>query len=114
MNRITRRGFMQLSSGAIFFANGLNGPAKGHFAVSDAENPDPAALTGKMALEEHFDFSATGNASYASFGGQEFQRQIKDLGSGRLAEMDRGGVELCILSLVGPGIQAIPETSKAV
>jgi gamma-resorcylate decarboxylase len=28
--------------------------------------------------------------------------------------VDRGGVELCILSLLAPGIQAIPNTSQAV
>jgi 2,3-dihydroxybenzoate decarboxylase len=68
----------------------------------------------KIAPEEHFDFSATRNASYAARGSAEFQRQIEDLGSGRIAEMDRGGVEVCILSLVGPGIQAIPDTRHAV
>lgn len=39
---------------------------------------------------------------------------MRDMGSGRIAEMDRGGVELCILSHVGPGIQAIPNTSEAI
>jgi 2,3-dihydroxybenzoate decarboxylase len=68
----------------------------------------------KIALEEHFDFSATENASYAARGSSEFQRQIQDLGTGRIAEMDRGGVEVCILSLVGPGIQAIPNVRQAV
>jgi len=36
------------------------------------------------------------------------------LGSGRIAEMDRGAVELCIISLVSPGIQAIPSISQAI
>jgi predicted TIM-barrel fold metal-dependent hydrolase len=28
--------------------------------------------------------------------------------------MDRGGLEVCILSLVGPGIQGIPDVSQAI
>ncbi len=39
---------------------------------------------------------------------------MQDMGSGRIAEMDRGGVELSILSLPGPGIQAIPNISLAI
>jgi 2,3-dihydroxybenzoate decarboxylase len=34
--------------------------------------------------------------------------------SGRIAEMDRGGIEICIVSLVGPGIQAIANPTEAV
>jgi 2,3-dihydroxybenzoate decarboxylase len=36
------------------------------------------------------------------------------MGSGRIAEMDRGGLELCIVSLVSPGIQGIPSISQAI
>ncbi len=36
------------------------------------------------------------------------------MGSGRIAEMDRGGVELAILSNPGPGIQAIPNVTEAI
>src|SRR5215467_2102651 len=112
-SRITRRGFMQLSSGALVAGSGLI-PSKSGSAAPAPINSERAILAGKIALEEHFDFSATENSSYGSFGGPEFQRQIKDLGSGRIAEMDRGGVEVCIVSLVGPGIQAIPNASQAV
>ena len=112
-SRITRRGFMQLSSGALVAGSGLI-PSKSGFAAPAPSNADRAIFAGKIALEEHFDFSATENSSYGSFGGPEFQRQIKDLGSGRIAEMDRGGVDVCIVSLVGPGIQAIPNASQAV
>ena len=34
--------------------------------------------------------------------------------SGRIVEMDRGGIEICIVSLVGPGIQAIANPTEAV
>jgi 2,3-dihydroxybenzoate decarboxylase len=70
---------------------------------------DFASLSGKIALEEHFDFSATENPSYAAL-----RLQLQDLGSGRIAEMDRGGVEVCILSLTSPGIQAITNARQAV
>jgi hypothetical protein len=67
----------------------------------------------KIALEEHFDFPATAGAIYAAPGSPEFHRQIQDLGSGRIAEMDRGAVQVCSLSLVGPGIQAITNPRQA-
>src|SRR5262252_4138618 len=114
MNRISRRGFMQLGSGAVVARGILNPTSKSDFAGFHPTNLDLAGFHGKIALEEHFDFSATANASYASFGGQEFRRQIQELGDGRIAEMDRGGVELCILSLVGPGIQSIANVTQAV
>ena len=113
---ITRRGFLQLSSGALV-AEGLLGVARETDARPSADTElGKAGSTSlrKIALEEHFDFSATENSSYATLGTPEFQRQIKDLGSGRIAEMDRGGVELCIVSLVGPGVQAIANPAKAV
>lgn len=111
-SRITRRGFMQLGSGALVAGSVLM-PVKSDLAASAGTDSAGETLPGKIALEEHFDFSATEKASYASFGGPDFQRQIKDLGGGRIAEMDRGGVEVCIVSLVGPGIQAIPNPSQA-
>jgi predicted TIM-barrel fold metal-dependent hydrolase len=98
-------------------AGRFGGSASCRIAESAAgtENSLPSAsLAGKIALEEHFDFPATASASYAAPGSPEFQLQIQDLGSGRIAEMDRGGVEVCILSLVGPGIQAITNTRQAV
>ncbi len=111
--QITRRGFMQLSSGALVAGGILNASSKSDFAGSTLTRSDTASSPGKIALEEHFDFAGTEKSSYA-FGGPEFQGQIKDLGSGRIAEMDRGGIEVCIVSLVGPGIQAIPNSNQAV
>jgi len=73
-------------------------------------------MGGKIALEEHFALSETIDTSYAKqdLRTPEFRRQILDVGSGRIAEMDRGGVEICILSLGAPGIQAIPDIPKAI
>src|SRR5262249_11082432 len=111
--QITRRGFVQFSSGAVLAGGGLNPIGKGDF-TSSPPNADLLSSTGKIALEEHFDFAGTEKSSYASFGGPQFQGQIKDLASGRIAEMDQGGIEVCIVSLVGPGIQAITNPDQAI
>lgn len=79
-----------------------------------AAKSDSTLLSGKIALEEHFAFSEASDVSYGTAGSPEFQHRLEEIGSRRIAEMDRGGVELSILSLVGPGIQAIPDTAKAI
>lgn len=114
---ITRRSFFQgtvktLAGAGALAALSSTTPASAE--VRESSSSGSISVQGKIALEEHFDFAATVKSSYASFGGPEFQRQIQDLGSGRIAEMDRGGVEVCIVSLVGPGIQAIPNAGQAV
>src|SRR5262245_49571229 len=114
MKQVTRRGFVQLGSGAFIASGILNPKYKSDHSTSTPADSDPARSPGKIALEEHFDFAGTEKTSYGSFGGPEFQGQIKELGSGRIAEMDRGGVDVCIVSLVGPGIQAIPNPNQAV
>lgn len=111
---VTRRGFIQLGAGALAAGGVFNAASNSVSAGSPSTVTDAASLSGKIALEEHFDFAATESTSYGSFGGPEFQRQIKDLGRGRLAEMDRGGVEICILSLVAIGIQSILNPNRAV
>lgn len=68
----------------------------------------------KIALEEHFVIPETLNASYGAAGSPDFQLQLEDIAARRNAEMDRGAIALCILSLVGPGTQAIPAMTKAV
>ena len=70
--------------------------------------------SGKIALEEHYVIPETMGASFAAQGPPEFQRQIEEIGSVRVAEMDRGGVEVCILSLTAPGIQGMANVSEAV
>src|SRR5262252_4835262 len=114
-DKITRRGFMEVTSGVVAAGVLASGEIPGTvFARGDLKQPLFGPALAKIALEEHFDFSATESVSYAAPGSPEFQRQIKDLGAGRIAEMDRGGIEVCILSLVGPGIQAITDTRQAV
>ena len=79
-------------------------------------NRDSPLMTGKIALEEHFALPETDLESSLGYtlATPELRLQIQDMGSRRIAEMDRGGVELCILSLVSPGLQAIPNISQAV
>jgi predicted TIM-barrel fold metal-dependent hydrolase len=114
---LTRRGFFR--RGARAFAglglltaadsvNAANAPALGS-AISDS---GPTA--NKIALEEHFVIPETLAASYGGPGSPEFQGRLADIGSGRIAEMDRGGLDVCILSLVGDGIQGIPDVSRAI
>lgn len=121
-DRLTRRGFLELSSGAIATAGLLPDVAAARVAsrpgqTVDTAKPDSALMTGKIALEEHFTLPETAEADsslgYALFT-PELRLQIQDMGNGRISEMDRGGVELSILSLPGPGIQAMPNISQAI
>ena len=86
----------------------------GEHAV-DAPQPESSLAAGKIALEEHFALAETIDTSYAKqdLPTPEFRQQILDVGSGRIAEMDRGSLEICILSLGAPGIQAIPDILQA-
>ena len=102
--RVTRRMFFERSAGALAAAGLLAGGADATEVAPDsgekldAAKPDSAPMPGKIALEEHFALPGSIDASYTSLPTPESRRQIQDLGSGRIAEMDRGGVELCILS----------------
>ena len=116
-NRVTRRGFFERGSKAFVAAtifSTVNSSYPQEAAARDSTKSDSKPVLGKIALEEHFVIPETLTASYGAAGSAEFQRQLADIGEGRIAEMDRGGVELCILSLVGPGIQAIPAIPQAI
>ena len=74
-----------------------------------------APLAGKIALEEHFVLPETIDTSYAVRDlPPETRHKILDVGSGRIAEMDRGGLDICILSLTAPGVQAVPNITLAI
>jgi len=78
-------------------------------------------MDGKVALEEHF--STKLNNQYWDAEGEEdrngkdyahdVERRLLDAGL-CVAEMDRAGIELCILSLTSPGVQSVVDTGKAV
>jgi len=73
-------------------------------------------MQGKIALEEHFAIQATLGDSQV-FGGHVWDKlgpRLLDIQEMRLAEMDRHGVELMILSLNAPAVQAIHDVKRAV
>ncbi len=116
---ITRRGFLERGAGLLATAGILAGVGAAKDAPDsdknnvDAVRTDSAPMTGKIALEEHFAFPDPA-ATYPIQPTPDFRLQMQDMSSRRIADMDRGQVELCILSHVGPGIQAIPNTSEAI
>ena len=73
-------------------------------------------MSGKIALEEHF---ATPETVADSAGylpdriWEELKYRLLDIQDLRLREMDANGVEMMILSLNAPAIQAIPDPFKA-
>lgn len=118
--RITRRGFLKLSSAAVATA-ALSSDAKTEGAVHNAttlkDKPEreSAPISGKIALEEHFTLPESSTAGYADLRDvDQLRRKLLDVGSGRIAEMDRCGFQICILSHNGPAIQAIHDVSQAI
>ncbi len=84
-------------------------------SVLDSAKPSSELLADKIALEEHFVLAENIDASYAVRDlPPETRQRILDLGSGRIADMDRGGLDICILSLTAPGVQAIPQVKEAI
>ena len=72
-------------------------------------------MQGKIALEEHFAIEAT-LADSQVFGAHvwdELGPRLTDPGK-RLATMDENGVEMMILSLNAPAVQAIPDVKRAI
>jgi len=117
---ITRRGFLERGSAALASV-GLVGnayaaeSALNHNSVLDSTKSTSDPLGGKIALEEHFVLAETIDTSYAVRDLPPATRnRILDLGSGRIANMDRGGLDICILSLTAPGVQGIPQVKEAI
>ena len=113
--RITRRGIFQRSA-ALATAGVLAGVNKAK-AQDSGKKVDAALITGKIALEEHFappDIVEPYAQRFPPELWHHISQSLEDMGTGRIAEMDRGGVECCILSLTAPGVQAIPNVSQAI
>jgi predicted TIM-barrel fold metal-dependent hydrolase len=73
-------------------------------------------MQGKIGLEEHFAIPDTLNDSRGFLPDDVWpvlRRRLTDLHDERLALMDKHGVEMMILSLNAPAIQAIPDTARA-
>lgn len=70
----------------------------------------------KIALEEHFAIEETlqDSARFApSSDWPELKARLLDIQDRRLREMDENGIELMLLSLNAPAVQAIPDSGKA-
>jgi predicted TIM-barrel fold metal-dependent hydrolase len=73
-------------------------------------------MDGKIGLEEHFAIPDTLNDSKGFLPDRtwpELRERIMDLHDKRLRLMDRFGVEMMLLSLNAPAVQAIPDPAKA-
>ena len=74
-------------------------------------------MTGKIALEEHIALPDTISDSEQYFTAEAWARMrhnLEDIHETRLAEMDRHGIGVMLLSLNAPAIQAIPGTQRAI
>ena len=74
-------------------------------------------MLGKVALEEHFAIPETLQDSAGFVPGdywRELSERIMDIQDRRLREMDAHGIEMMLLSLNAPAVQAIPDVAKAV
>ena len=73
-------------------------------------------MQGKIALEEHFAIEPTlGNSQlFGSHVWKDLSHRLLDIQETRLGEMDKHGIEMMILSLNAPAIQAIPDLKKSV
>ncbi len=72
-------------------------------------------MQGKIAVEEHFAIPDTTDRSlrYQTDYWSGLQAKLLDLHDRRLAEMDRTGIEIEIISLNSNGVQSILDAAKA-
>jgi len=73
-------------------------------------------VKGKIGLEEHFAIEVTLNDSKGFLPDDvwpELRGRLIDIHDRRIAEMDRHGVEMMVLSLNAPAIQAMPDPARA-
>jgi gamma-resorcylate decarboxylase len=73
-------------------------------------------MKGKIALEEHFAIPETLQDSAGFVPGdywKELSARILDIHDRRLREMDAHGIDMMLLSLNAPAVQAIPDIRKA-
>src|ERR1700736_4647694 len=75
-----------------------------------------SAMRGKVALEEHFAIEETVQDS-AGFSPEadwpELKARLLDIQDRRLREMDAHGIEVMLLSLNAPAIQAVADVDEA-
>jgi 2,3-dihydroxybenzoate decarboxylase len=73
----------------------------------------------KIALEEHFlvpGFEIYWSPTFGDVDANirnKLQARLEDFGDSRLETMDRAGIERCVLSIAGPGVQVEPQIEVA-
>lgn len=73
-------------------------------------------MNGKIGLEEHFAIAETLQDSAGFVPGdywKELSKRLMDIHEGRLRQMDENGMQMMLLSLNAPAVQAIPSPEKA-
>ena len=73
-------------------------------------------MIGKIGLEEHFAIPETLQDSAGFVPGDywmELSRRLLDIQDNRLRQMDDNGMEMMVLSLNAPAVQAIPSPLQA-
>jgi 2,3-dihydroxybenzoate decarboxylase len=73
-------------------------------------------MQGKIALEEHFAIPETLQDSAGFVPGiywEELKSRLLDVQERRIREMDENGIEMMLLSLNAPAVQAVPNRQKA-
>jgi len=73
-------------------------------------------MQGKIALEEHIAIEETSSNFGTPFPDHvwsELKSRLTDIQNRRIAEMDQNGIEIMILSLNAPAVQAVPDPAKA-
>lgn len=74
-------------------------------------------MDGKIGLEEHFALEDTLGDSQPFVPAEcwpELRGRLLDFQERRIAEMDRHGIEMMLLSLNAPAVQAIPDRAQAI
>jgi 2,3-dihydroxybenzoate decarboxylase len=74
-------------------------------------------MQGKIGIEEHFAIEETAQnprGTYAEATWRPLKERLLALQGERLAQMDAHGIEMMVVSLNAPAIQAIPDPAKAV
>src|SRR6185295_6747975 len=84
--------------------------------IRNAGTQEEGAMQGKIALEEHFAIADTVMDSAGFLGEhvwEELKSRLLDIHGKRLAQMDQHGIEITILSLNAPAVQAIADRKRA-
>src|SRR6186997_3540985 len=75
------------------------------------------AMQGKIGIEEHFALPETAvnpRGTYAAVTWNEIRDRLIDMHGERLMQMDRHGIEMMVVSLNAPAVQAIPDSARAI